>query len=172
MLCLVIFTEMSDHQYKSGVWNYLGLSIGPVNPGALRCQCGTLMSDPDHPHMCAPWRCKNWLPRYMQKRMVPRNATRRHVCVQAAKETAPPFARLHGAPLPGSQGYGNRGDLLTLSLTRMVELDVTFVHTTGTAGRTQGAQGGRQECQDQRRFKKKAPCEGRHIWVYVRNAGA
>ena len=49
---LVIFTEMSDQQCKSGVWNYLGLSIGPVNPGALRCQCGTLMSDPDHPHTC------------------------------------------------------------------------------------------------------------------------
>ena len=41
--------------------------------------------------------------------------------------------------LLGSQGYGNRGDLLGLSVTRMVELDVTFVHTTGMAGRTQGA---------------------------------
>ena len=43
------------------------------------------------------------------------------------------------SPLPGSQGYWNRGDLLGISLTRMVELDVTFVHTTGTAGRTLGA---------------------------------
>ena len=41
--------------------------------------------------------------------------------------------------MPGSQGYGNRGDLLGVSLPRMVELDVTFVHTTGTARRTQGA---------------------------------
>ena len=47
---LAIFMKMSDQQYKSGVWNYLGLSIGPVNPGSLRCQCGTLMSHPDHPH--------------------------------------------------------------------------------------------------------------------------
>ena len=32
-----------------------------------------------------------------------------------------------------------RGDLLGVSITRMLELDVTFVHTTGTAVRTQGA---------------------------------
>ena len=43
------------------------------------------------------------------------------------------------SPLPGSEGYGNRGDLLGVSLTRMVALVVTFVHTTGKAGRTQGA---------------------------------
>ena len=42
-------------------------------------------------------------------------------------------------PLPGSLGYGNWGDLLGASPTRMVELGVTFVHTTGMAGRTQGA---------------------------------
>ena len=41
--------------------------------------------------------------------------------------------------LSGSAGYGNRGDLLGVSLTRMVELEVTFVDTTGTAGRPQGA---------------------------------
>ena len=28
-----IFLQMNDQQYKSGVWNYLGLSVGPVNPG-------------------------------------------------------------------------------------------------------------------------------------------
>ena len=43
------------------------------------------------------------------------------------------------SPLPGSEGYGNTGNLLGVSLTRMMELDVTFVHTTGTEGRTQGA---------------------------------
>ena len=32
----------------------------------------------------------------------------------------------------------NRGDLLGVSVTRMVQLDVTFVHTTGMARRTQG----------------------------------
>ena len=48
----VNFTQMGDQQYKSGVWNYLGFSISPVNPGSLRCQCGSLMSDPDHPHTC------------------------------------------------------------------------------------------------------------------------
>ena len=42
-------------------------------------------------------------------------------------------------PLPGFKGYGNRGDLLDVSLMRMVELEGTSVHTTGTAGRTQGA---------------------------------
>ena len=30
-MSLVIFTHMNDQQYKSGVWNYLGLSEGPVN---------------------------------------------------------------------------------------------------------------------------------------------
>ena len=40
--------------------------------------------------------------------------------------------------LPGSQGYGNRADLLGVSLTRMAELDVSFIHTTGKAARTQG----------------------------------
>ena len=41
-------------------------------------------------------------------------------------------------PQPGSQGYGDRGDPLGVSLSRMLELGVTFTHTTGTAGRTQG----------------------------------
>ena len=60
-----IFMQMNDHQYKSGVWNYLSLIIGPVNPGSLRCQCGTLMSDPDYPtHMCTPQRSKNRTARY------------------------------------------------------------------------------------------------------------
>ena len=47
-----IFLQMNDQQYESGVWNYLGVSVGPVNPGSLCCQCVTLMSDPDHPHTC------------------------------------------------------------------------------------------------------------------------
>ena len=43
---------------------------------------------------------------------------------------------MHPARYPGIL---QQGDLLGVSLTRMVELDVTFVHTIGTAGRTQGA---------------------------------
>ena len=125
-------------EYKSGVWNYLGLSVGPVNPGSLRCQCGTLMSDPDHPHTCVHLSgarigrhdiCENAWYRGMQRTgmSVSKQPKNRHLQMQGS------------SPLPGSQGYGNRGDLLGVSLTRMVELDVTFVHTTGTAGRTQGA---------------------------------
>ena len=38
--------------------------------------------------MCTPQRCKNRSPRYLQKRMVPRNAVRRYVREQAAKEPA------------------------------------------------------------------------------------
>ena len=48
----VIFTQMNDQQYKSGVWNHLGLSVDPVNPGSLRCECGSSMSDPNHPRTC------------------------------------------------------------------------------------------------------------------------
>ena len=47
---LFIFTQMNDQQCKSGIRNYLGLRAGPVNPRSLHCQCGTLMSDPDHPY--------------------------------------------------------------------------------------------------------------------------
>ena len=32
----VFNTQVNDHQYESGVWNYLGLSVSPVNPGSLR----------------------------------------------------------------------------------------------------------------------------------------
>ena len=42
-------------------------------------------------------------------------------------------------PLPGAHRYGNRRAPPGVSLTRMVELDVTFAHTTGTARRTQRA---------------------------------
>ena len=42
--------------------------------------------------------------------------------------------------LPGSHAYGNRANLLGVSLKRMVEMDVIFLHTTGAAGRSQGAQ--------------------------------
>ena len=87
--------------------------------------------------MCAPKRCKTRPPRYLRKRMVPMNAARRHVCEQAAENR---HLQMQGISLlPRFGGYGNRRDMLGVSLTRMVELDVTVVHTTGTAGRTQGA---------------------------------
>ena len=132
-----IFLQMNDQQYKSGVWNHLGLSVGPVNPGSLRCQCGTLMSDPDHPHTCVLLSgarigrhdiCENAWYRGMQSAgmSVSKQPKNRHLQMQDS------------SPIPGSEGYGNRGDLLGVSLTRMVELYVTFVHTTGSAGRTQG----------------------------------
>ena len=102
------------------------------------------MSDPDHPHMCAPKRCKNRSPRYLRNCMLPRNAARRHVCEQAAEEPTPADKKANisgmsgkmqgNSPPPGSERYGNRGDLLGVSLTRMVQLDVTFVHTTGQRG--------------------------------------
>ena len=43
------------------------------------------------------------------------------------------------ALLPGEKGCGNKGDLLGVSLTLMVELDVTFDLSTGRTGRAQGA---------------------------------
>ena len=43
---------MNDEPYKSGVWNYLGLSAGPVNPGCMCCDDEPLMFDPDIPHTC------------------------------------------------------------------------------------------------------------------------
>ena len=46
------FMQINYHQYKSGVWNHLGISISLANPGSLCCQFGTLVSDPDHPHSC------------------------------------------------------------------------------------------------------------------------
>ena len=61
-------------------------------------------------------------------------------CAGVSKKPKNRHLQMQGnSPLPGSEGYGNRGDLLGVSLTRMVELNVTFVHTTGTAGTTQGA---------------------------------
>ena len=115
--------QMNDHRYKSGVWNYLG--IGPVNPGSMRCECETLMSDTDHPHICvhlmgarigphdvfanAWYRVMQRAGMYVSKR--PRN---QHLQMQV------------NSPLPGSEGYGNRGYLLGVSLTRMVDSASNF----------------------------------------------
>lgn len=35
------FTQMNEQQNKSGVWKCRGCSVGPLNPGSLRCQSGT-----------------------------------------------------------------------------------------------------------------------------------
>ena len=61
------------------------------------------------------------------------------------------------ALLPGEKGCGNKGDLLGVSLTLMVELDVTFDLSTGRTGRAQGAHKGTGECVKQRQKAK-----GRH----------
>ena len=134
----VIYTQMNDQQYRSGVWNYLGLSVGPVNPGSLRCQWGLFMTEPDHLHSCMHLSgaivgrkdfCENAWYRGVQR-----------AGMSASKQPKNLHLQMQGhTPLSGTSGYRNSGDLLRASLTRMVELDVTFVHTTGTAGRTQGA---------------------------------
>ena len=109
-----------------------------MNLSSLRCQCGTLMSDPDDAHRCVHLSgarigchdiCESTWYRGLQRAgmSVSKQPKNRHLQMQG------------NSPLPGSEGYGNRGDLLGVSLTRMVELVVTFVHTTGKAGRTQGA---------------------------------
>ena len=59
-----------------------------------------------------------------------------------------------------------------MSLTRMVELDVTFVLTTGKMGRTKGAREGTGErCQGAGEGQKQIPCEIRHAWVHFCHIG-
>ena len=87
------------------------------------------MSDPDHPHTCVHLSgarigrhdiCENAWYRGMQR-----------AGMSVSKQPKNQHLQMQGnSPLPGSEGYGNRGDLLGVLLTRMVELDVTFVHTT------------------------------------------
>ena len=67
--------------------------------------------------------------------MVPRNAARRHVCERAAKELA--RRETHRYRVPRDMATGEVS--LECLPTRMAELDITFVHTTGRAVKTQGA---------------------------------
>ena len=97
--------------------------------------------------------------------MVPSNAARRHVRERAAGTSTVGTSKCRDTPLPGSQGYGDRGDLLRVSLTSMVQLDGNY------RSYNRGAQGGGQKRQDPRSDEDKTHCEGGHIGVVVRNEG-
>ena len=141
-----IFLQMNDQQDKSGVWNYLGLSVGAVNPGSLRCQCGTHSCPTRTTHTCVHLSgarigrhdiCEIACYRGMQRAgmSVSKQPKNRHLQMQG------------NSPLPESEGYGNKGDLLGVSLMRMVELD--FRSHNGDSGEDSGrTQGSRQKCQD------------------------
>ena len=88
------------------------------------------MSDPDPPHACVHLggarvgrhdMCENILYRGVQREGI-------SVCKQTKNRHLQPQGH---TPLPGSQGYGNRSDLLGVSLTRMVALGVTFIQLGG-----------------------------------------
>lgn len=68
--------------------------------------------------------------------MVPRNAAR--ACLSKQLNNLHLQKQGH-TPLRGSRGHENRETLLGVSLTRMMQLHVTFSHITETAGRTRGA---------------------------------
>ena len=167
---LVIFKQMNDQQYKSGVWNYMGLSVGPVNPGSLRCQCGTLMPDPDHPHTCVHLGGAR-----IGRHDIRKNAWYRgmqHAGMSVSKQPKNRHLQAQGhAPLPGSQGYGNRGYLLGVSNKKCGAGRHLRSYNRDGREDSGGAQGGRQECQDPRSYQEKTPCECGHIGVHVRNAG-
>ena len=102
--------------------------------------------------------------------MVPRDETRGHVRVQAGKEPAPPIAGIStSARFPGIRQQGRP----PWSVSNNSGGAGRHLRTYNRDGRENsgGSQGGRRECQDRRKFKKKAPCEGRHIGVHIRNAG-
>ena len=128
----------NDQQWNSGVWHELSLSLGPVNlSGVSALSAWDLMPDPDHPHTCV----------HLGGAIIGRHDICDHTwyrgmqCAGMSVGNQPKNRHLQAqghAPVPGSQRYGNRGDLLGVSQTRMVQLE-TFAHTTGMAGRTQGA---------------------------------
>ena len=110
---LVIFTQTNDQQYKSGVWNYLGLSLGPVNPGSLRCQRGPTLTT--HTHVCT----------LAVQESVATTFAKTHGTEECSAQACPCASSQRtgtskGRDTPLSQGYGNIGDLLGVSLTRMV----------------------------------------------------
>lgn len=55
-------------------------------------------------------------------------------CRESVTKQPKPCHLQQQAPLPNEKGDGNMGDLLGVSLTSMVGLDVTFVVTTGKTG--------------------------------------
>lgn len=90
--------------------------------------------------MCARQRCKNRSPQYVRKRMVARNAVRRHVREQAAKQSSPQNVGKNTCTM--FAGIQQQGRPPRSVANKIVDLDVTFVHTTEAAGRAQAPQKG------------------------------
>ena len=149
----VILTQMNDQQYKPDVGNYLGLSVGPVNLGSLRCQCWTLLSDPDHPQTCVHLGGAN---------------IGRHDTYKSAWYRGMQHAGMSVSKQPKNQHLQCRDTHLYQGPrdTATGETSLEF-NKNGGAGHhlrsynrdgredSGGAQGGRQECQDPRSAEEK-----------------
>ena len=148
------FLEMSNGQFKSGVRYYLGLSPAPVDPGTLRCECGVSLSTPDHAQTCSKLSGarigrhdigENCWYRGMHRAGLAacKQPTNRHLESDQEKRVA-----------PGTKGFGKRGDILGVSLDRMVEMDYTVVLCTGETARKTGAHTEAGKCAKAREKQK------------------